>query len=79
MNKIASKILTDAYTHYLNASTPHCTTMLSGSGTNISSEYNAIKYLEQDGYIENIVQNGLFISFDISPQGIEYMRLNRGT
>ena len=76
MNKYASEILKFAYEQYQKNHSTHCSMQLSGSANDLVALRNAIRNLSTDGYIENVSNSGLFITFDIGALGIEYMSAN---
>lgn len=77
MNKYAAEILKVAYYQYQQAHSVHCSIQLSGNANDLVAYRNAVRNLFTDGYIDNLVNNGLSISFDLSAIGIEYMGTDR--
>lgn len=74
MNKYCLNILKYAYSKYQESGSVHYSVVLSGNADDIVGLRNAIRNLEEGKYIENVSQNGLDVSFDLSAIGIEYMR-----
>lgn len=74
MNKYCLSILKYAYSKYQESGSIHYSVVLSGNADDIVGLRNAIRNLEEEKYIENVSQNGLDVSFDLSAIGIEYMR-----
>lgn len=74
MNKYCLSILKYAYSKYQESGSVHYSVVLSGNADDIVGLRNAIRNLEEEKYIENVSQNGLDVSFDLSAIGIEYMR-----
>ena len=76
MNKYTTEILKSAYEQYQKTHSPHCSIQFSGSANDLVAYHNAVRNLSADGYIENLVNSGLSVTFDISAIRIEYMRVN---
>ena len=74
VNKYCLSILKYAYSKYQESGSVHYSVVLSGNADDIVGLRNAIRNLEEGKYIENVSQNGLDVSFDLSAIGIEYMR-----
>ena len=74
MNKYCSNILKYAYSKYLKSGSTHCSMTLAGSADDIVGLRNAVRNLAEEKHIENLSQDGLSISFDLSEIGVEYMR-----